>query len=72
MHDAIALLSIAASAGLSGYFYSSLPEQIPSHFSFMLFMVFLFAVTLLSARSGRLNTYLRAVQREGDPPGSDL
>jgi len=32
--DAVAFLSIAASVGLSWYFYPSLPHQVPSHFSF--------------------------------------
>ncbi len=32
--DAIALLSIAASVGLSWYFLPGLPEQVPTHFGF--------------------------------------
>jgi uncharacterized membrane protein len=108
--DAIALLSIAACAGISLYLYPDLPAQVPSHFSadgtadaytskeglvaleiggsvllyllltflpridpfwkkiqnrygvlllfrdaIMVFMLFLFTVTMLSAESGRLN-----------------
>jgi len=111
--DAIALLAVAASVGLSWYFYASLPDRVPSHFSadgtpdgysskefliclelgmtvllygvltfipridpfwkkiqgkydvlllfrdiIMVFMLFLFAVTLFSVRAGRLNTDL--------------
>lgn len=115
-HDVVALLSIAASAVLSWYFYASLPDQVPSHFSLngsadayaskgflvlmglgvqvllyllltfvlridpfwktlqkrysvilafrdiiMVFMLFLFVATYLSARTGRLDMNLFGV-----------
>ncbi len=114
--DAIALLSIAASVALAWYFFASLPDRVPSHFSLngtadsytskeflvvmelglqvllyvlltflpridpfwktiqsrynvlllfrdmtMLFMLFLFIVTFLSARTGRLDMNLFGV-----------
>ena len=115
-HDVIALVAIVTSLAVSWYFYASLPEQIPSHFSLdgtadayapkeflilmglglqvflyllltflpmidpfwktiqkkysvlllfrdilMLFMLFLFTMTFLSAHTGRLNMELFGV-----------